>query len=78
MGEDGRTVTEQDSPLGARMVFRLRGCGRAVIFEAKSMTSVVVEEGRAAATTLATDNGSLLAARTAEAYKRGGRRDAVL
>ena len=37
----------------------------------------MVEEGRAAATTLATDNGSLLAARTAEAYERGGRRDAV-
>ena len=72
MGEDGRTVTEQDSPLRARMVFRLRGCGQAVIFEAKSMTSVVVEEGRAAATTLATDNGLLLAVRTAEAYERGG------
>lgn len=39
------------------------------------MTSAGEDEGRAVATTLATDNGSLLAAAlAAEAYERGGRR----
>lgn len=38
------------------------------------MTSEGDAVGRAAATTLATDKGSLLAAFAAEAYERGGRR----